>query len=92
MAIVLAADVTAGVSTDIAVAAGSLVTVGLFSAAAGRLPEGLVFAIEQATPGASNVAYLLHNGKRTAVLSGPGTFRVRRPPYVGTAFGVFTEV
>lgn len=91
MAIVLAADVTAGVSSDILVAAGAVVTVGIFSAAAGKLPEGMVFAVEQVTPGASNVADYLHNHKRTAVLSGPGTFRVRRPAYTGTAFGVFTE-
>lgn len=90
-ATVLAADVTAAVSTDIVVAAGAVVTVGLFSASAGRLPEGTVLAVEQDTPGADSVVDYLHNHKRTAVLSGPGTFRVRRPAYTGTAFGVFTE-
>lgn len=88
---VLAAATTAGVSTEIVVAAGAQVTVGIFSAAAGTLPEGLPFAIEQDTPGADNVADYLHNHRRTTVLSGPGTFRVRRPAYAGTAFGVFTE-
>jgi hypothetical protein len=87
---VLAAGTTAATSSDIVVAAGAFVTVGLFSAAAAALPEGVMFAVDQDTPGADNTPEYLHQHKRTAVLSGPGTFRVKRP-VLPVAFGVFTE-
>lgn len=89
---ILAAGVTADVSTDVIVPSGAVATLGIFSAAAGALPEGLLLAIEQDTPGADNVVEYLHNHRRTAVITGPGTFRVRRPAYTGTAFGAFSEV
>lgn len=88
---VLAAGITAASSTDIVVAAGATVTVGIFSAVADAVPLGLSFGIDQVTPGASNTIGSLDGSKRQVGLSGPGTFRVKRPAYTGTAFGVFLE-
>ena len=88
---VLAAGVTAATSSDIVVAAGSAVTVGIFSAAAELAPAWLVFVIDQVTPGAINSIGTLDGTRRQVVLAGPGTFRVRRPAYPTTAFGVFIE-
>lgn len=89
---ILAAGNTAATSTDIVVAAGAVVTVGIFSAAAGELPAGIAFRIAQKTPGVDNEQIKLTNSFRSTTLVGPGTFRVKRPAYTGTAFGVFTEV
>lgn len=88
---ILAAAITAATSTDVVVAAGAQVTIGIFSAAAEDLPLGVIFEVMQDTPGADNVAARLHQGNRAEVLSGPGTFRVKRYAYVGPAFGVFIE-
>ncbi|WP_454863359.1 hypothetical protein [Pseudomonas hormoni] len=87
----LAAGITAATSTDIVVAAGAVVIVGIFSAAAGELAAGVSFGVLQDTPGADNTIASLDNYKRAHVISGPGTFRVKRPAYTGTAFGVFIE-
>lgn len=89
-ATVLAAGTTEATSTDIAVAAGESVTVGIF-ATSGRLPASVAFAVKQDTPGGDNVVARLTNVERATVLAGPGTYRVTRPAYSGTAFGVFTE-
>lgn len=88
---VLAAGITAATSTDIVVAAGATVVVGIFSAAADAVPPGLVFGIDQDTPGADNTIGSLDGTRRQVSLSGPGTFRVKRPAYTGTPFGVFLE-
>ncbi|MEO8641850.1 hypothetical protein [Pseudomonas sp.] len=88
---VLAAGVTAATSTDIVIAAGATVIVGIFSAVADAVPSGLAFGIDQDTPGADNTIGYLGSDKRQVVLTGPGTFRVKRPAYTGTAFGVFVE-
>lgn len=88
---VLAAGITAATSTDIVVAAGATVVVGIFSAAADAVPAGLVFGIDQDTPGADNTIGYLGGAQRQVSLAGPGTFRVKRPAYTGTAFGVFLE-
>lgn len=90
-ATVLAADTTAATSTDIVVAAGEIVTVGIFAATAARLPSGVQLLVEQDTPGADNTIARLDNTATATVLAGPGTYRVTRPAYEGTAFGVFTE-
>ena len=88
---VLAAGITAATSSDIVVAAGATVTVGIFSAVAGQMPGWLAFTIDQVTPGASNSIGSLDGTRRQIVLAGPGTFRVNRPAYTQTAFGVFIE-
>lgn len=85
------AGITAETTTDIVVAAGSSVTVGIFSAVADSVPLGLTFGIDQLTPGASNTIGCLDGSRRQVVLAGPGTFRVKRPAYTGTPFGVFVE-
>jgi len=88
---ILAAGVTAAASTDVVVASGSVVLVGIFAATAVEVPQQAAFNIEQVTPGAVNVIARLGAGNRTTVIAGPGTFRVRRPLYEGAAFGVFLE-
>lgn len=88
---ILAAATTAATSTDVVVAAGAVVTVGIYSDAAVDLPLGVMFDVMQDTPGADNLAARLHQASRTAVLSGPGTFRVKRHAYAGPAFGAFVE-
>jgi hypothetical protein len=89
---ILAAGISAAPSTDVAVAAGAMVTVGIFSADAGSLSPGNDFSIVQVTPGAENYVGALNNSYRATQLSGPGTFRINRPALAGTAFGVFLEV
>lgn len=90
-ATVLAPGNTGATSTDIVVAAGDAVTVGLYAAAAGRLPSGAAFLVQQDTPGADNTIARLSATELSTVLAGPGTYRVHRPAYTGDAFGVFTE-
>lgn len=89
---VLAAGQTAATSSDIVVAAGSQVTVGLFSSA-GAIPPGFECQIVADTPGADAYVGRLSNGCRNTVLSGPGTFRVIRPSLtaIGVNIGVYTE-
>lgn len=85
----LAPGNAAGATVDIDVAAGAMVTVGLYSAAEAALPPGVHFPIQQLTPGAPNHLGALDNSVRSISLSGPCTYRVSRPEYVGPAFGVF---
>lgn len=88
---VLAPGVSALPSGNIVVPAGSSVTVGIYSEAPGVLPARVVFGVMQDTPGADNYIASLRNDARTTLLVGPGTYRVNRPAYTGTAFGVFIE-
>lgn len=88
---ILVAGNTAATSADVVVAAGAVVIVGIFSAAADSLAIPTAFSVFQDTPGADNVVALLNNNYRALSLTGPGTFRVGRPDYTGTAFGVFLE-
>lgn len=93
---ILATGITAATSTDIVVAAGSVVTVGIFCATI-DLPVGLgwepiQFSVLEKTPGADNKIDTLNYAKQATVLSGPGTYRVSRPAYTGSPFGVFLEV
>lgn len=88
---ILAAGNTEATSTDVVVAAGATVTVGVFAATADSLPPPVTLSVLQDTPGADNTVALLNNNLRALSLAGPGTFRVFRPAYTGTAFGVFLE-
>lgn len=88
---ILAAGNTDATSTDIVVAVGVSVWVGIFSAVADALPVQNNFIVFQDTPGADNTLALLNNNARSMRLFGPGTFRVGRTAYTGTAFGVFLE-
>jgi hypothetical protein len=78
-------------STDIVVAAGATVTVGIFGAAGAYLPPGVPFAVMQDTPDADNLYRKLDGTERSTVLDRPGTYRVKRPTLSGDPFGVFTE-
>lgn len=86
---ILASGTTAAASTDIVIAAGASVTVGIFAADANDVTDG-VFAIQQVTPGAVATIGQLNIGKRTTIIDGPGTFKVARP-VLTTAFGVFLD-
>lgn len=88
---ILATGNTAATSTDIVVAAGEAVTVGIYADTGGRLPIGVQFLVAQDTPGADNLIERLDNSKSATVLAAPGTYRVHRPVYTGHEFGVFTE-
>lgn len=89
--IILAPGNTSAASSDIVIAAGDVVTVGIYSAADAALPVSAQFSVVQDTPGADNVVDYLVGAKRAVQLMGPGTFRVRRPAYDGAGFGVFLE-
>jgi hypothetical protein len=88
---ILAAGVTAATSTDVVVAAGASVLIGVFSGAGLSLPFGLTFSVLVDTPDADNVVDQLSNTRKQIQIFGPGTFRVSRPAYTGDAFGVFLE-
>lgn len=87
----LAPGLTAETSADIVVPAGGAVLVGIFSASDAGIGNDVRFHIVQDTPGADNYVEQLGNHKRYAVITGPGTYRVKRPAYQGPAFGVFKE-
>lgn len=87
---ILAADLAVGTSTDIVIAKGDSVNVGVFSAVAGAVPSAH-FDILQVTPGVPNVIGSV-GPSRAVNIAGPGTYRVARPALTGTAFGVFLEV
>jgi hypothetical protein len=88
---ILAAGVTQATSTDVVVAAGAHVTVGIFGTVSTYLPSDVAFNLMIDTPDGDNVADHLSGGKTQVHLVGPGTFRVVRPAYTGSAFGVFLE-
>lgn len=87
---ILAAGLSVGTSTDIVIAKGDSVNVGVFSAVAGAVPSAH-FDILQVTPGVPNVIGSV-GPSRAVNIAGPGTYRVARPALTGTSFGVFLEV
>ena len=89
-ATVLADGTTAATSTDITVASGTTVTVGLFSSAATGIPANVGAAIFLDTPGDDAFYCFLNGLKQFEALTKPGTYRVKRP-VVTTSIGVFTE-
>jgi hypothetical protein len=86
---VSAASVNTATSSDITVAAGAKVTVGIF-AASGSLHERSFARVYQDTPGGDNKIGELTNSSPTFVLDKPGTFRVIKDG-AGSSYGVFTE-
>lgn len=88
---ILAAAQTAATSSDVAVAAGSVVSVGLFCS--GTLPRGRLATLMMDTPGADTPVAELSAAYPVHVLSGPGTYRVVRDniAHRGVDVGVFTE-
>lgn len=88
---ILAPGTTAATSSDIVLAEGKSAIVGVFAATDAGFSGSVQFHITQKTPGADNSVASLSNHSRATVLVGPGTFRVKRPAYTGSAFGVFLE-
>jgi len=86
-ATVLASGDTRATSSDITVASGSTVTVGLF-VSSGTVQPGSRAVVFIDTPGTDNKETELDHIKKQVVLAGPGTFRVVREE---GSFGVYTE-
>lgn len=78
-------------STDVVVAAGATVTIGLF--ATGAVPAGVQVSVRRDTPGDDGRAAVLNSTNEAVILQGPGTYRAVRPDVsgYGTAIGVYTE-
>lgn len=87
---ILAAGTTAATSTDVVVANGASVTIGIFTASAAGIPGNEGVAVYIDTPGADMVEVELTGKRPTRVISGPGTFRAKRGVTV-TSIGVYTE-
>lgn len=88
---ILAAGTTAATSSDVVVAAGETVTIGLFSPSSSTLPIAAGFSLRLDTPGQDVRVATLNNTVIAVQVTGPGTYRVRRNAYDGTAFGAFVE-
>lgn len=88
---ILAANTTAATSTDVAVATGVHVNIGAFGAAGAVLPFGYSLKVMMDTPDGDLVYAKLDNKTPVVHIVGPGTFRVVRAAYTGSAFGVFLE-
>lgn len=87
---ILAAGTTAATSSDVTVAAGSVVTVGIFASTGQPNVMGPVCTVFEDTPGGDVGVAILSADNPSTVLTGPGTFRVVRSP-VAEAIGVFSE-
>lgn len=86
---ILAAGTTAATSTDIVVAAGASVTVGLF-VDTGPFPVDAKAVLYIDSPGLDVREEDMDNANRVTVIGGPCTARLTREA-CGTAFGAFTE-
>ena len=89
---ILAAGTSAANSTDVTVAAGAVVSLGIF-VASGDVPREALAEVLMDTPGADVVVAELTREHPVTAVSGPGTFRVARRTVgrEGTAVGVFSE-
>lgn len=89
---ILAAAQTAATSSDVTVAAGSVLTIGLFTSS-GPVPSGVEIDVRIDTPGADNFVAKLTHANQATVLTGPGTFRAYRRNIAayGVNVGVYTE-
>lgn len=87
---ILAVGLAASTSTDIVVAAGAAVTVGVFTDSVLTTAFGAIFTVMQDTPGLDIELAQLSPG-RSIQLVGPGTFRVTRTVSTGKPYGVFLE-
>ena len=90
-ATILASGTGAATSSDITLVSGESKTVGLF--ATGNVPPGLEFPVMLDTPGDDVLVASLSWRNPATVLSGPGTFRIKRQDIsaAGVSVGVFTE-
>ena len=87
---ILAAGTTAATSTDVVVAAGGSVTIGLFVATGVFNISGSIATIFIDSPGADVPVASLSTDSPTTVIAGPGTFRVVRSA-VSQAIGIYSE-
>lgn len=81
---------TAATSSDVVVAAGATVTVGIFVSSGGFAVSGPIGEVWADTPGADVPVSTLSADRPITVISGPGTFRVKRLA-TSQAIGVYTE-
>ena len=90
---ILAAGQTAATSSNVVVAPGAVVTIGLFTSS-GPVPSGVEIDVRMDTPGDDNFVAKLTQANQTTVISGPGTFRAYRRSIAayGVNVGVYTEV
>lgn len=88
---ILAAAQTAGTSSNVTVAAGSTVTIGIFAATA--IPSLVEVDVRQVTPSGDNFVAKLTHANQTTVLAGPGVFRAYRRNIAagGVNVGVFSD-
>lgn len=86
---ILAAGTTEATSTDVVVAAGSVVTIGVF-VAAGSLPESTSVEVFLDTPGADVFEAELSNERPAVQIAGPCTVRAIRRA-TGANVGIFSE-
>lgn len=86
----LAAATAAGTSTDIVVAAGAQVTVGLYTTSTDGLPGDARINVFIDTPGEDKLVFQLTPNDPVRVITGPGTFRGTKPASA-VAYGLFHE-
>lgn len=87
---ILAAATATGTSTDVVVAAGSQVTIGIYTTDAGGIPGDARVQVYIDTPSQDKLLFALTSNAPVQVLSGPGTFRCVKPASA-VAYGAFTE-
>ncbi len=81
---------SAGTSTDILVAAGESVTVGIYTADAGGLPANAYINVFIDTPGNDILEFQLTANDPIRVIAGPCTARGTKPASA-VAYGMFHE-
>lgn len=87
----LAVGATSATSSDITIASGSEAVVGIYRDA-GELPRGYKARVYQDTPGSTDTFICeLTAEAPVLILSGPGTFRIKRRAMAGVNVGVFSE-
>lgn len=90
-AVNLAVGATGATGSDITVASGAFVSVGIYRDA-GELNAGARATIFQDTPGADVQIGILDENNPVQVVVGPGTFRVTRVSNSNAEnYGIFTE-
>jgi hypothetical protein len=87
---ILAAATATGTSSDVVVAAGASVTIGMYTTDAGGLPGDSRLTVYIDTPGQDKYLFTLTPNAPVQVLSGPGTFRCVKPAST-VAYGAYTE-
>lgn len=87
---ILASGTSAATSSDVTVAAGSVVSVGIFTSSGEPSQMGPLASVVMDTPGGDITIKTLSAEEPATVLSGPGTFRVVRPA-LSSAIGAFSE-